>query len=253
MTRLPEGKVAMVTGAGSGIGRASALAFAKNGAKVVVNDIVAEGAEETVEMIKAAGGEAILVKADVTQAIEVENLINKTVEIYGQLDYAHNNAGIDGEPAPLADCTIENWDRTIGINLRGVFLCMKYEIPQMVKQGNGAIVNTASIAGLIGTANMPAYNAAKHGVVGLTRTAALEYAATGIRINAVCPGATRTALLDSVMVVMPELLETLESSHPVGRIAEPEEIANTVVWLCSDEASFVTGHPMVVDGGYSVQ
>lgn len=253
MTRLPEGKVAMVTGAGSGIGRASALAFAKNGAKVVVNDIVAEGAEETVEMIKAAGGEAIFVKADVTQAIEVEALINKTVEIYGRLDYAHNNAGIDGEPAPLADCTIENWDRTIGINLRGVFLCMKYEIPQMVKQGSGAIVNTASIAGLIGTASMPAYNASKHGVVGLTRTAALEYAAAGVRINAVCPGATRTALLENIMAVMPELLETLESSHPIGRIAEPEEIANTVVWLCSDEASFVTGHPMVVDGGYSVQ
>jgi NAD(P)-dependent dehydrogenase (short-subunit alcohol dehydrogenase family) len=253
MTRLPEGKVVMVTGAGSGIGRASALAFAKNGAKVVVNDIVAEGAEETVEMIKAAGGEAIFVKADVTQAIEVEALINKTVEIYGRLDYAHNNAGIDGEPAPLADCTIESWDRTIGINLRGVFLCRKYEIPQMVKQGSGAIVNTASIAGLIGTANMPAYNAAKHGVVGLTRTAALEYAAAGVRINAVCPGATRTALLENIMAVMPELLETLESSHPIGRIAEPEEIANTVVWLCSDEASFVTGHPMVVDGGYSVQ
>jgi len=253
MTRLPEGKVAMVTGAGSGIGRASALAFAKNGAKVVVNDIVAEGAEETVEMIKAAGGEAIFVKADVTQAIEVEALINKTVEIYGRLDYAHNNAGIDGEPAPLADCTIENWDRTIGINLRGVFLFMKYEIPQMLKQGSGAIVNTASIAGLIGTASMPAYNASKHGVVGLTRTAALEYAASGIRINAVCPGATRTALLESVMAVMPELRETLESSHPVGRIAEPEEIANTVVWLYSDEASFITGHPMVVDGGYSVQ
>ena len=248
-----KGKVALVTGASAGIGRATAIAFARAEAKVVVADVVVEGGEETVRTIKEAGGEAIFVKCDVSKATEMEALINKTVETYGRLDYAHNNAGIDGELAPTAECTEKNWDRVTSINLKGVWLGMKYEIPQMLKQGKGAIVNTASIAGLVGLQNMPAYVAAKWGVNGLTKTAALEYAKAGIRVNSVCPGAIRTDMVDHLSKVNPEMIDAIIAGEPIGRMGEPEEIADVVVWLCSDGASFVTGHNMAVDGGFVVQ
>lgn len=248
-----DGKVALVTGAGSGIGRASAMAFAQEGATVVVADIVVEGGEETVKLIKDAGGEASFVKADVSQATEVEAMVNKAVETYGRLDYAHNNAGIEGAMSSTVDCTEETWDSTININLKGVWLCMKYEIPQMLKQGGGAIVNTSSIAGLVGSAGLPAYVASKHGVAGLTKTAAVEYSKEGIRVNAVCPGAIRTPMIERILEENPEMGEMMDSMHPIGRLGESEEIAKAVVWLCSDAASFVTGLPMAVDGGMVAQ
>jgi NAD(P)-dependent dehydrogenase (short-subunit alcohol dehydrogenase family) len=248
-----EGKVALVTGAGSGIGRASALAFAREGAKVVVSDVVVEGGEETVRLIKQNGGDAIFVKADVSKAADVEALVNKTVEVYGRLDYAHNNAGIEGTMASTTDCAEENWDRTIAVNLKGVWLCSKYEIPIMLKQGGGAIVNTASIAGLVGSAGLPAYVASKHGVVGLTRATALEYAKSGIRVNAVCPGAIRTPMIERIVAENPQLGAQMDTMHPIGRMGKPEEVAAAVVWLCSDAASFVTGHAMAVDGALVAQ
>src|SRR5213596_3563703 len=206
MTKQFEGKVALVTGAASGIGRASALAFAREGAKTVVADVLVEGGEETVRIIKEAGGDALFVRTDVSKAAEVETLIQKIVEIYGRLDYAHNNAGIAGADAPTADCTEENWDHTIAINLKGVWLCMKYEILQMLKQGGRTIVNTASIMGLVGSwSGSGAYKASKHGVVGLTKTAALEYAKVGMRVNAVCPGYIRTPLLAETLTSQPEM------------------------------------------------
>ena len=248
-----DGKVAMLTGAGSGIGRATALAFAREGAKVVVADIVVAGGEETVRMIKAAGGEAIFVKTDVTKAAEVEALVKKTVETYGRVDCAFNNAGIEGEMALTADCTEENWDRVVNIDLKGVWLCMKYEIPQMLKQGGGAIVNTASVAGLVGFQGIPAYVASKHGVNGLTKTAALEYAKSGIRVNAVCPGVIHTPMVERFFSANPQASEAMSALEPVGRLGKPEEIAEAVLWLCSDAASFVTGLPMAVDGALTAQ
>ena len=248
-----EGKVALVTGGASGIGRATALTFAREGAKVVVADVVVEGGEETSGMIKRAGGEALFVKADVSQAAEVEALINKTLATYGRLDCAHNNAGIEGAVATTAECTEENWERIITINLKGVWLCMKYEIPQMLKQGGGAIVNTASGAGLVGIPRAGAYVASKHGVVGLTKTAALEYAKAGIRVNAVCPGVIDTPMVQRIASRRPHSVEKMAAGEPVGRLGKPEEIAEAVVWLCSEAASFVTGHAMAVDGGYIAQ
>jgi NAD(P)-dependent dehydrogenase (short-subunit alcohol dehydrogenase family) len=253
MVKLLEGKIALVTGGSSGIGRATALAFAREGAKVVVADVQVEGGQETERMIKEAGGEAIFVKTDVSDAAEVERLINKAVKTYGRLDCAHNNAGIEGVTAPTADCTEENWDRTISINLKGVWLCMKYEIPQMLKKGGGAIVNTASVAGLVGFQGLPAYCASKGGIIQLTRTSALEYAAKGVRINAVCPGVIRTPMIERVTGGKPEAEAQFTALEPIGRMGTPEEIAEAVVWLCSDAASFVTGHPMVVDGGLVAQ
>src|SRR2546421_11492505 len=253
MTKQFEGKVALVTGAASGIGRASALAFAREGAKTVVADVLVEGGEETVRIIKERGGDALLVRTDVSKAAEVEALIQKIVEIYGRLDYAHNNAGIAGADAPTADCTEENWDHTIAINLKGVWLCMKYEIPQMLKQGGGAIVNTASTAGLVGLEGSPAYCASKGGVIQLTRAAALEYARAGIRVNAVCPGVIRTPMVERLLGDRPRAEARLRELEPVGRLGTPEEVAEAVVWLCSDAASFVTGHAMSVDCGMWTQ
>lgn len=253
MTRQFEGKVALVTGAASGIGRASALAFTREGAKTVIADVLVEGGEETVRIIKAAGGDARFVRTDVSNAAEVETLLQKLVETYGRLDYAHNNAGILGTPAPTADCTEEDWDRTIGINLKGIWLCMKHEIPQMLKQGGGAIVNTASVAGLVGIRGLPAYCASKGGIVQLTRTAALEYTKAGIRVNAICPGGIRTPMLERLLADRPEAEASVIAAEPIGRMGKPEEIAEAVVWLCSDAASFVTGHAMVVDGGWVAQ
>lgn len=253
MAGLVAGKVALVTGAGSGIGRAIALGMAKEGARVVVADIMEKSGQATVREIKDAGGDAVFARADVSQESDARMLVDKAVEIWGRLDCAVNNAGIDGDTAMTADCTRENWDRVIGINLTGVFLGMKYQIPQMLKQGSGAIVNTASTMGIVAHQNVPAYVASKHGVIGLTKSTALGYVKENIRVNAICPGNTRTAILDHVMKERPEIYERLMAATPIGRLAEPEEIANAVVWLCSDLASFVTGHAMVVDGCYSIQ
>ena len=243
------GKVALVTGGASGIGRATAVAFASQGAAVAVADVADKGGAEMAQTIAATGGRAIFAKTDVSQAVEVEALVNKVLETYGRLDYACNNAGIKGTMASTAECSEENWDRTIGVNLKGVWLCMKYEIPQMLKQGGGAIVNMASVAGLVGFAGLPAYCASKGGIIQLTRTTALEYARDGIRVNSVCPGGIRTPMLDRIGATSAEMEESIVTMHPMGRVGEPHEIAEAVVWLCSDAASFVTGHQMVVDGG----
>jgi NAD(P)-dependent dehydrogenase (short-subunit alcohol dehydrogenase family) len=253
MAELLKGKVALVTGASSGIGRASALTFARAGARVVVADVVVAGGEETVRLITAAGGEAIFVKADMAKAAEVEAMVNTAVAAFGRLDCAHNNAGIEGVTATTSDYPEDDWERVININLKGVWLCMKYEIPQMLKQGGGAIVNTASGAGLAGVPRMPAYVASKHGVVGLTKTAALEYAKAGIRVNAVCPGVIQTPMVERVASSRPGMIEKMIAAEPIGRMGKPEEIAEAAVWLCSDAASFVTGHAMSVDGGALAQ
>lgn len=254
MTGRLEDKVALVTGGSSGIGRASALAFARGGAKVVIVDVNVAGGGETVKMIEEAGGEAIFVKADVVNAAEVEESINKAIKTYGQLNCAFNNAGGGGEIATITECTKENWDYVINVHLTGVWLCMKYEIPEMLKRGGGAIVNTASIFGLVGEdTGMPAYTAAKHGVVGLTKAAALEYAKDNIRVNAVCPGTIHTPASARLMAKDPQAEETLIALHPIGRLGTPSEVAEAVVWLCSDAASFVTGLAMAVDGGYTAQ
>jgi NAD(P)-dependent dehydrogenase (short-subunit alcohol dehydrogenase family) len=249
LARLLDGKITLVTGAGSGIGRATALAFAREGAKVLVADVVIEGAQETLKMISEAGGEGKVAKVDVSQSREVEAMVNQVVETYGRVDCAFNNAGIGGDRAFTAKCTEENWDRVMSINLKGVWLCMKYEIPHMLQQGRGSIVNTASIAGLVGVLSTPAYVASKHGVVGITKAAALEYATSGIRINAVCPGVIRTPMIGRRLEKKPEMEAGYVSMEPMGRLGRAEEIAEAVVWLCSDAASFVTGHAMAVDGG----
>ncbi len=242
-------KVALVTGGSSGIGRATALAFARAGAKVAVADLNSVGGQETVSLITGAGGEACFIEADMGEATSVAAMVEKAVETYGRLDYAHNNAGIEGVLKRTAEQDEEDWAPVIQINLTGVWLCMKYEIPHMLQQGGGAIVNTASGAGLIGVKRMAAYVASKHGVVGLTKTAALEYAKSGIRINAVCPGVIKTAMVDRVSGNRPDVLDKMIAAEPIGRTGQPEEIAEAVVWLCSDAASFVTGHAMAVDGG----
>lgn len=245
MTASMANRVALVTGAGSGIGRASALAFARQGARVVVADVSAEGGEETVGLIKDGGGEAIFVKTDVTQAAEVEALVKKAVQSYGRLDYAHNNAGVLGMVAPTADYSEEDWDRTININLKGIWLCLKYEIPQMKEQGGGAIVNSSSIAAFGAIPNSPAYVASKHGIMGLTRSAAVEYAKAGIRVNAVCPGPTDTPAIER------QAPGKRIGTMPTKRMASTEEVAAAVIWLCSEAASFVSGHGLTIDGGAS--
>ena len=250
MQRRLESRVAVVTGGGSGIGRVTALMFVREGAKVVIADISVEGGEETVRMIKKAGGEAIFVKTDVSKAGEVEALINKTAEVYGRLDCAFNNAGIFPKEAYTAVCTEEDFDRGMSINLKGVWLCMKYEIPQMLKQKKGAIVNAASAAGMVSFPGFLVYVASKHGILGLTKTAALEYAKDGIRINAVCPGIIRAGM--TLNNLTPEVEKEQAAREPIGRMGTAEEVAEAVVWLCSDAASFVIGHPMLIDGGYSI-
>jgi NAD(P)-dependent dehydrogenase (short-subunit alcohol dehydrogenase family) len=242
-----SGKVALVTGAASGIGRQSALAFARAGAKVVVSDVTVDAGEETVSMIKKAGGEAFFVRADVSKSGDVNALVAKTVEKYGKLDCAHNNAGIEGVLGPCGECTEENWDRTIAINLTGVFLCCKAEIAQFLKQGGGVIVNTASVAGLVGFAGIP------HGVNGLTKQIALDYAKANIRVNSVCPGVIKTPMIDRFTGGDPEALKAFTATEPVGRLGLPEEIADAVVYLCTDQASFITGINMPVDGGFIAQ
>ena len=250
-----DGKTALVTGGGSGIGRATSLAYAKDGARVVVADVNVEGGEETVQLIKEAGGEAILVHADVSKPEDTQAMVAQAVEAFGSLDCAFNNAGIGGgsDRHLTADYLEEDWDRVISINLKGVWLCMKAEIPQMLKQGGGAIVNTASIAGLVGLTGTVAYVAAKHGVTGLTKAAAMEYAKSGIRVNSVCPGYIHTPLVQRVFEDHEGFEERVAARHPIGRLGEPSEIAQAVIWLSSDAASFVTGHNMPVDGGYMAQ
>jgi NAD(P)-dependent dehydrogenase (short-subunit alcohol dehydrogenase family) len=240
-------KTALITGAASGIGRATALAFAQQGARIALADINPEGGHETLDMIRQKGGEGIFIPTDVSRAADVAAMVEDTLSTFGRLDYAFNNAGIVGMPATTVECTEENWSRVLGVDLKGIFLCMKHEIPVMLNQGYGSIVNSASVVGLIGIRRNISYVASKHGVVGLTRAAALEYAQSGIRINAVCPGYVRTPIL--LLETMPEMERHYLAAEPVGRLGRPEEIATAVVWLCSDAASFVTGHTLSVDGG----
>ena len=239
-----EGRVAIVTGAASGIGRATAKRFAAEGASVAVVDLVDEGAEETVRSIEDDGGEAAYIRTDVSDGDDVEAMVAETVETFGRLDLAHNNAGRSGQFVSTVDYPEDEWARTIGTNLTGVFLCLKHEIPAMLESGGGAVVNTASTSGFVGSPDMAAYAPSKHGVVGLTRTAALEFGADGVRVNAVCPGVVGTEGVRAFMDV-----EAASEAHPFGRIGEPEEIAAAVAWLCSEEASYVNGLPMLVDGG----
>ena len=253
MTGRVEGKIALVTGGGSGIGRATCVALSREGAKVVVSDVAVEGGQETVRLVEAAGGETVFVRADVAHAADVDALVQRAVETYGRVDCAFNNAGIAGAAARTADYTQKDWDRVLAINLTGVWLCMKFELRQMLAQGGGAIVNTASVAGLVGFRGGPAYVAAKHGVNGLTKTAALEYAKSGIRVNAVCPGVIRTPMFERGVQADPRIEAGMTAREPIGRLGQAEEIAEAVVWLCSDAASFVTGHPMAVDGGWVAQ
>ncbi len=243
-----DGRVALVTGAGSGIGRAAALAFARAGACVVVSDVNDAGARETVEQIGAA---AHFIRADVSDERQVEHLVAGAVDHFGRLDYAHNNAGIGAPPAPLHEADREAFQRVLNVNLIGVWLCLKYEARHMLEHGGGAIVNTASLAGLIGFPMNVAYGASKHAVVGITRTAALEYARSGIRVNAVCPAFIKTPMVDSLVEVGgPAMsLERLAHMQPMGRLGTPEEVAEAVVWLCSDRAAFITGIALPLDGG----
>ena len=251
-----SGKVALVTGGGSGIGRETALAFGRAGARVVVSDRNAAAGEQTSRLIADTGGESTFVACDVSKAAEVQALVRRCVEVYGRLDCAHNNAGISGSGGavrgPTAQYSEESWDAVLGINLKGVWLCMKYEIEQMLTQGSGAIVNTASIAGLVGIAGNIGYVASKHGVVGITKAAALEYAPQGIRVNAVCPGYIDTPLIEA-LTSDAATKAVIESRHPQGRLGQPDEIAQAVLWLCSDAASFVNGHMLTVDGAYTAQ
>jgi NAD(P)-dependent dehydrogenase (short-subunit alcohol dehydrogenase family) len=250
LTRELEGKVGLVTGATSGIGRETAVLFAKAGAKVVVSGRREREGKETVELIRAAGGDGLFVKTDVSKASEVEALVRKAVEKFGRLDVAFNNAGIEGVWVPIVKQSEEDWDRTIDINLKGVWLCLKYEIQQMLKQGaGGAIVNMASVTGLVGGGGAAAYSASKHGVIGLTKSAALETARSGIRINAVCPAVIETPM-EQRLFGAPAVHKSVVGMHPIGRFGRPAEIAEAVLWMCSDRASFMTGQSLVLDGGF---
>jgi NAD(P)-dependent dehydrogenase (short-subunit alcohol dehydrogenase family) len=246
-----KNKVALVTGASFGIGRATAILFAHKGAKVVLVDW--QENSETLEAITSFGGEALFIKCDVSKLSEVQKMIQKTISIYGRLDFAFNNAGIEGISATITECTEENWDKTININLKGIWACMKYEIPEILKHGGGAIVNCSSIAGLVGFTGLPAYVASKHGVNGLTKTAALENAKLGIRVNAVCPGVIKTPMIERLTNNNKEAEAQYAAQEPIGRLGQPDEIANAVIWLCSNEASFITGQAIAVDGGWTVE
>lgn len=251
MEKIFNGKVAVVTGGSFGIGRATALLFAQKGAKVVIADCIEDN--ETLNAIKASGGEAIFIKCDVSKEEDIKMMVEKTVSTFGRLDFAFNNAGIEGLSSSTHECTNENWDKVIGVNLKGAWLCMKYEIQQMLKQKKGAIVNTSSVAGLVGFLGIPAYVASKHALNGLTKTAALEYAKVGIRVNSVCPGVIKTPMIDRFTGKKKEVEKQFEDMEPVGRMGLPEEVAEAVCWLCSDGASFVTGDTIAVDGGWTAQ
>ncbi len=266
-----QDKVALVTGAASGIGKATAIEFARRGTRVALADVNEAGSKETLQEIEKLGIQGFFRKTDVSQAQDVEALIKETMDTYGRLDFAHNNAGIEGESAKIASCTEEMWDRVIDVNLKGVWLCMKFEIPEIRKSGGGAIVNTSSIAGLVGFRKCAPYSASKHGIIGLTKTAALEYAKSNIRINAVCPGLIDTEMIEREMVAR-NVIKTNEAvgvltgwfertkkavvykflgrHQPVGRMGGADEVARVVVWLCSEGASYINGATLPVDGGY---
>lgn len=248
-----EGKVAIVTGAGSGIGKATALLFAQEGARVTVSDINIEGGEATVAEIKKAGGEAIFARTDVTKAADCKALVAKTVKTFGRLDIALNNAGVNQTPTPLADISEDQWDRLVDTHLKGVFLSMKYEIPEMLKVGGGAIVNTSSVGGLVANPGWAAYQAAKFGIIGISKVAALDYAKQNIRVNAICPGATRTAIMKRWIEEQPEIETLITNATPMGRMVDPIEQARAVLFLVSSDASFITGIALPVDGGYTAQ
>lgn len=248
-----EGKIALITGGGSGIGRETAVLFAKHGAKVAIADLNPISGQETVNLITGTRGEAFFVQADVAKAAQVENMVNEVVAQYGRLDIAFNNAGIDGIPVRTVDGTEEEYDQIMAVNAKGVWLCLKYEIQQMLRQGGGVIVNTASVAGLIGAHSMSAYAASKHAVIGLTRTAAVEYASKGIRVNAVCPAIIRTAMVERAFAHLPQLEQGAIQNNPSHRLGEPREVAEAVLWLASDASSFTNGAALTVDGGLTAQ
>ena len=245
------GKVALVTGAGSGIGLATAKAFGEAGASVVLADRREDAVRAAAEGLSASGGKALAVRCDVTDDTQVASMIDRTVSAFGRLDAAFNNAGVIQRRVDTAEISGDEWDRVMAINLRGVWSCMKHELPQMLRNGGGAIVNCSSIGGVIGVPGLAAYHAAKHGVIGLTKTAALEYATRKIRINAVCPGTINTPMAESLTGGDPKILAEFLKDEPIGRIAEPEEVAAAVLWLCSPGASYVVGHALLVDGGYT--
>ncbi len=253
MSPLLQDKVVLVTGGASGIGRAAAILFAKEGAAAVAIADVDQRGQDVASEVEALGVPSMFICCDVSRAPEVEALVREVVARFGRLDGAFNNAGIEGATAFTADYREEDWDRVLAVNLKGVWLCMKYELMQMLSQGRGAIVNTASVAGMVGWRGAPAYSAAKQGVVALTRTAALEYARKGIRINAICPGVVRTPMVERVLGGDEGLRSQFLRIEPIGRFAEPEEVAATAAWLLSDASSFVTGHCLVVDGGLTIQ
>jgi NAD(P)-dependent dehydrogenase (short-subunit alcohol dehydrogenase family) len=248
-----ESKVALVTGGGSGIGRATALAFAREGARVVIGNRNIERGEETVSMIRDAGGTASFRRTDVLVAADIETLVNHAMSEYGGLDLAFNNAGTEGEMRPLVEQTEANYDAVLDINVKGVWLSMKYEIPRMLERGGGAIVNCASVAGLVGFPGFGIYVASKHAVIGLTKTAALEYSAQGVRVNAVNPAVIDTEMVDRFSADLNMKKDDLATLHPIGRIGHVEEVAEAVLWLCSHRASFVTGHSLLVDGGFTAR
>jgi NAD(P)-dependent dehydrogenase (short-subunit alcohol dehydrogenase family) len=248
-----RGKVALVTGGASGIGRAAAVVFARHGAQVVVADTDSTGGAATVDQVRQQGGEAMFWKADIAEASEVERMIVQAASRFGRIDCAFNNAGVEGAMGSFADIAEPDWDQLMRVNLRGTLQCMKQEVHHMLEHGGGCIVNNASIAGLVGTVANATYTAAKHGIIGLTRSAALEYARRGVRINAVCPGGIDTPMLARLVQGVPAVLSALEALHPIGRIGQPCEVAEAAAWLCSDLASFVVGHALVVDGGYTAQ
>lgn len=249
-------KVVLVTGGGSGIGRVTSLAFASSGANVVVADLHDKGGSETLRLIKKEGADGIFVKADVSKSDDVTNMIQKTVQAYGGLDYAFNNAGISGPSQSLTDQTEELFERVMNVNVKGIWLCMKFEIAEMEKyssKGSHAIVNMSSVAGVRGIPVAHIYSASKHAVLGLTKSAALEYAKSGIRINAIAPSVIETPGLSQIREDNPQIIEQIIARHPIGRTGIPEEVANTVLWLCSDAASYVTGQLVIIDGGYTAQ
>ena len=251
MSKTFEGKVALVTGGNFGIGRSTAVAFAKLGASVVVVDYITDKDNATIQLLNSLDAESLFIQCDVSNASQVNSMVEQLIARFGRLDYAFNNAGIEGLRGKTHECTEENWDKTVNVNLKGIWLCMKNEIPHMLNQKKGVIINCSSVAGLGGYAGLPSYAASKHGVVGLTKSAALEYAGQGIRVNAICPGVIHTPMIDRITGKDKSVENQYAAMEPIGRMGRPEEVAETVVWLCSDAASFITGIAMPVDGGYS--